>query len=55
MGRALLWHLPISHFSEKVRWALESFDGRRIADSTAIIEWLEARYPDWPALYPAGR
>jgi glutathione S-transferase len=23
MPRPLLWHLPISHFSEKVRWALE--------------------------------
>jgi glutathione S-transferase len=84
--RPLLWHLPISHFSEKVRWALDwkrvphrrrimppglhplggllltggqvytmpvlSFDGRRIGDSTAIIGWLEERYPDRP-LYPA--
>src|SRR3954451_9750462 len=23
MGPPLLWHLPISHFSEKVRWALD--------------------------------
>src|SRR4051794_21094055 len=23
MARPLLWHLPISHFSEKVRWALD--------------------------------
>src|SRR4051794_8647393 len=23
MSRPLLWHLPISHFSEKVRWALD--------------------------------
>src|SRR3954465_12429814 len=23
MPQPLLWHLPISHFSEKVRWALD--------------------------------
>src|SRR5438094_4691592 len=22
-GRAILWHLPISHYSEKARWALD--------------------------------
>lgn len=79
----LLWHFPISHFNEKVRWALDwkgvphrrralgatylpralfatgrphlpilFLDGRAIADSTAIIAALEARYPE-PALYPA--
>jgi glutathione S-transferase len=86
MPRPLLWHLPISHFSEKVRWALDwkriahrrrvmppglhpfggllltggrqftmpvlAADGRRIGDSTAIIEWLEERVPSRP-LYPA--
>ena len=85
MKRPLLWHLPISHFSEKVRWALDhkriphrrrvmppgmhpfggvlltggrhvtmpvlEIDGRRIADSTAIIALLEECYPD-RSLYP---
>jgi glutathione S-transferase len=84
-GRVILWHLPISHFSEKARWALAyksveherrallpgihmavafrltrgrqvtlpvlELDGRRIGDSTAIIEALETRFPE-PALYP---
>jgi len=81
----ILWHIAVSHFSEKARWALEyksveherrapppglhmpiafalsrgraitfpvlELDGRRIADSTAIIAALEQRYPE-PALYP---
>jgi glutathione S-transferase len=81
-----LWHIAISHYSEKVRWALEyksiehdrrtappglhiavalwlsagraftfpilQLDGRRIADSTAIIAALEQQFPE-PPLYPA--
>jgi glutathione S-transferase len=81
-----LWHIAISHYSEKARWALEyksveherrtappglhiavalwlsggraftfpilELDGRRIADSTAIIAALEQRFPE-PPLYPA--
>jgi glutathione S-transferase len=81
----VLWHIAVSHFSEKVRWALDhkqlghvrrtplpgmhipvaywlsrgsaftlpilELDGRRIADSTAIIAALEQRVPE-PALYP---
>ncbi len=78
----LLWHIPLSHYNEKVRWTLDYkgvahrrqvvrsdylwrawratgqgklpilfLDGRAIADSTAIIAALEARYPE-PALYP---
>ena len=81
-----LWHIAISHYSEKVRWALDyksveherrtappglhiavalwlsrgraftfpilELDGRRIADSTAIIAALEQRFPE-PPLYPA--
>ena len=84
-GRVILWHLAISHFSEKARWALAyksveherraplpgmhmavafrlthgrqvtlpilQLDGKRIGDSTAIIEALERRFPE-PALYP---
>jgi glutathione S-transferase len=82
---AVLWHLEISHYNEKARWALDfkqiphvrraplagwhraraaaltrgaqnrlpllELEGRRIGDSTAIIEALEAYRPE-PALYP---
>lgn len=84
----LLWHLPVSHYSEKVRWTLDhkriphrrraaivpgshmivaawltrdpgnytfpvmEIDGEAIADSSAIVAALEARFPRQP-LYPA--
>jgi glutathione S-transferase len=82
----VLWHIELSHYNEKARWALDYkaiphvrkapmpglhgayalwitrggqrrlpvlvLDGRRIGDSTAIIEALEAYQPD-PPLYPA--
>lgn len=85
-GEPTLWQLDISHYSEKVRWALDykgvtyrgrsplpgmhiavalaltggsaktfpilQLDGHTIADSTAAIAALEARYPV-PPLYPA--
>jgi glutathione S-transferase len=38
----LLWHLPISHFSEKVRWAL---DWKRIAHRRRVMP---------PGLHPLG-
>ncbi len=81
----ILWHIELSHYNEKARWALDykgipherrtplpgmhrlaalgltrgshqrlpilELDGRRIADSTAIIAALEAYRPE-PALYP---
>ena len=38
MSRPLLWHLPVSHYSEKVRWAL---DHKRIPhDRRALISGL---------------
>jgi glutathione S-transferase len=83
---AVLWHIPISHYNEKARWALDykaiayelrapmpglhrvraltltrgrhqrlpilDLDGRRVADSTAIIAALEEHTPE-PPLYPA--
>lgn len=84
MATPVLWHLEISHFNEKARWALDykgiphvrravlpgiqefyarrlagarttpflELDGKHIADSTAIIEAIERRWPD-PPLYPA--
>jgi len=82
----VLWHIELSHYNEKARWALDYkgiahvrkapmpglhgayalgvtrgaqrrlpvlvIDGRRIGDSTAIIEALEAYQPE-PPLYPA--
>jgi glutathione S-transferase len=81
----ILWHLDMSHFNEKARWALDykgvpherrsvfpgtqelraralrggtstlpviELDGRRIGDSTRIIEAIERRWPE-PPLYPA--
>jgi glutathione S-transferase len=80
----VLWHLEISHYNEKARWALDhkgiaherravtpglqeltarrlragrttpilEIDGRRIGDSTRIIEEIERRWPE-PPLYPA--
>jgi glutathione S-transferase len=85
-SRPILWHISISHYSEKARWALDykgieaerrtpvpgmhipyvlwltrgrgytlpvlELDGRRYADSTAIIEALEKRFPG-PPLYPS--
>src|SRR5436190_13826846 len=42
MTRPLLWHLPISHFSEKVRWALDS---KRVPHRRRIMP---------PGLHPFG-
>jgi glutathione S-transferase len=42
MGVPLLWHLPISHFSEKVRWAL---DWKRIPHRRRVMP---------PGLHPLG-
>ena len=33
-GAPLLWHIPLSHFSEKVRWAL---DYKRIAHRRQVL------------------
>lgn len=82
----VLWHIEISHYNEKARWALDykgiayerrtplpglhrarslaltrgrhqrlpilDLDGKRVADSTAIIAALEEYRPE-PPLYPA--
>ena len=42
MLRPLLWHLPISHFSEKVRWA---FDWKRVPHRRRLMP---------PGLHPLG-
>ena len=85
MAPPVLWHIELSHYNEKARWALDYkgiphvrkapmpglhgayalavtrgaqrrlpvliLDGRRIGDSTAIVEALEAYQPE-PPLYP---
>jgi hypothetical protein len=33
----LLWHIPLSHYNEKARWAL---DYKRIAHHTGVIAWV---------------
>jgi glutathione S-transferase len=80
--RPVLWQLQISHFNEKVRWALDYkriphvrrsmmpgvhqlickrlagtvlspvlvLDGRGIGDSSAILQELEARWPEPPLI-----
>jgi glutathione S-transferase len=84
MGAPVLYHIQVSHYNEKARWALDykriphvrrapppmmhtfwalamtrsptfpvlTLNGKRIGDSTRIIEALEERYPE-PPLYPA--
>jgi glutathione S-transferase len=42
MTRPLLWHLPISHFSEKVRWAL---DWKRVPHRRRVMP---------PGMHPLG-
>ena len=42
MPTPLLWHLPISHYSEKVRWAL---DWKRIPHRRRIMA---------PGMHPLG-
>jgi glutathione S-transferase len=42
MSRPMLWHLPISHFSEKVRWA---FDWKRVPHRRRVMP---------PGLHPVG-
>src|SRR3954452_8040537 len=42
MAPPLLWHLPISHFSEKVRWAL---DWKRVPHCRRVMP---------PGLHPLG-
>src|SRR5689334_9432 len=42
MVRPLLWHLPISHYSEKVRWAL---DWKRVPHRRRVMP---------PGLHPLG-
>jgi glutathione S-transferase len=80
--RPVLWHLQISHYNEKVRWALDykriphtrrsmlpgihqfvlkrkagtvlspvmEIDGTPICDSSAILQELEARWPEPPLI-----
>ena len=48
MGEPLLWHFPISHYNEKVRWAL---DWKRVPHRRQV---LSASYL-WRAWRATGR
>ena len=55
----LLWHIPLSHFSEKVRWAL---DHKRIAHHRQVLgpdylirAWRATGHGTLPILFLSGR
>ena len=49
MDTPLLWHIPLSHFNEKVRWAL---DYKRVAHHRQV---LGANYDAWFQFHRNGR
>ena len=56
----LLWHFPISHFNEKVRWALDYKDvphRRQVlaADYLPRVWWATGRRATLPVLHLDGR
>ena len=59
MDTPLLWHIPLSHFSEKVRWTL---DYKRIAHRRQVLgadylirAWRATRRGTLPILFLDGR
>ncbi|MGH0030909.1 MAG: glutathione S-transferase family protein [Myxococcota bacterium] len=56
----LLWHFPISHYAEKVRWALD-YKGiahrRQVlsGDNVLRVRWATGRRSTLPVLHLAGR
>jgi glutathione S-transferase len=59
MDTPLLWHIPLSHFSEKVRWALD-YKGiahqRRVLGSGYLIQvWRATGQGKLPALWLDGQ
>jgi len=55
----LLWHFPISHFNEKVRWALDykQIPHRRVALGVSYLPraWLATRQGKLPILFLEGK
>ena len=59
MNASLLWHIPLSHYSEKVRWALD-YKGiahrRRVLGPDYLIRvWRATGQGKLPVLWLAGR
>jgi glutathione S-transferase len=58
MNTPLLWHIPLSHYSEKVRWALD-YKGiahrRRVLGPTLIRVWRATGQGKLPVLWLDGR
>src|SRR5499425_43030 len=59
METPLLWHIPLSHFSEKVRWTLD-YKGiahrRRVLGADYLIRaWRATRRGTLPILFLDGR
>src|SRR5262245_22604616 len=59
MSTPLLWHIPLSHFSEKVRWALD-YKGiphvRRVLGPDYLIRaWRATGRGTLPILFPDGQ
>jgi glutathione S-transferase len=59
MDTPLLWHIPVSHYSEKVRWALD-YKGiahrRRVLGPDYLIRvWRATRQGKLPVLWVDGR
>jgi glutathione S-transferase len=59
MDTPLLWHIPLSHFSEKVRWALD-YKGiahqRRVLGSDYLIQvWRATGQGKLPVLWLDGQ
>ena len=59
MDTPLLWHIPLSHYSEKVRWALD-YKGiahrRRVLGPDYLVQvWLTTGQGKLPVLWLGGR
>ena len=58
MDTPLLWHIPLSHYSEKVRWALD-YKGiahrRRVLGPDYLIVWRATGQGKLPVLWLDGR
>jgi glutathione S-transferase len=59
METPLLWHIPLSHFSEKVRWALDhkgiAHQRKRIGSNYLFKAWRATGHGTLPILFLDGR
>jgi glutathione S-transferase len=58
MDTPLLWHIPLSHYSEKVRWALDykgiAHRRRVLGPDYLILVWLTTCQGKLPVLWLSG-